>query len=756
MKNPIRILLLLFVTVIAFAACRKKAFDEYYGRPESLEPPIYQTLTARGNFKNLLAAIDKSGYKQTLSAAGYWTFFAPNDSAFSVYFQERSISGIEQLDSNACKQIVTYCLVYNAFKKDRVDDYQSNLGWVPNASFRKRTANYTGVYSTVDRNGAPIKAIAANRNGPVIYYVEADQNNKYIPIFTDTFFRSAAITAADYNYFYPNTTFSGYNVADARIVNKDIPAENGVINEISRVITALPSIDEYITSKPEYSEFKKLLDKYLVQYVLNQSVTLRYNNQGNSGQVFTKIYNSVLGFSPNNENYFKLQDNDGQTSGYSMFVPNNTALIQYINTVLLQNYSSLDAMPIGIIYDFVNAHMWQGTVWPTKFANTANVQNEPARFNSATDVVDKKVLSNGMFYGTNKVQEANVFTTVYGRPYLDPKYTTMLQLMAPEIRQVITNPSLRYTLFLMSNAAIAAAGYSQNPLLSADLTLQWEYKPPGAAAPTITGASAYQRLLRLLNMHVVYTPTNRLDNLALPGVAQTYGGDYIKWSSSSTIQAAGNVDSSTLVRVDSFKTASNGRVYYIDRLITFSESTIGKHIEKLQFTTGTTRSQYWYFAQLLKSSTLYNATTGEITGLSAGAFYTILVPDSNSIKRAVVDGFLPGTVSGGIGVPTLAPTSLLDQGKIANFIQYHILDKAAVGTDGIIANPNGQQGSIPTLYVNVTGTIGVFVNRLAVGSISFTDAANRTAMTRLSLPANGDYLSNRAVIHSINNYLQYP
>ena len=312
---------------------------------------------------------------------------------------------------------------------------------------------------------------------------------------------------------------------------------------------------------------------------------------------------------------------------------------------------------------------------------------------------------------------------------------------------------------MMSNAAIAAAGYSQNPLLSADLTLQWEYKPPGAAAPTITGASAYQRLLRLLNMHVVYTPTNALDNLGGSGVAQTYGGDYIKWSNNQ-IQGAGNVDSSTTVRIDSFKTSSNGRVYYVNRLITFSESTLGKHIEKLQFTTGTTRSQYWYFAQLLKGSAafaspLYNLTTGDINGINAGAFYTVFVPDSNSIKRAVVDGFLPGTVVGGIGVPNLAPTLPAEQAQVTNFILYHILDKNAVGTDGSTANPQGAQGGLQTLYITVAGPVTIFVDRSAVGSLSLRDVASRTANTRLSAPANGDFLSNRAVILSIDNYLRY-
>jgi uncharacterized surface protein with fasciclin (FAS1) repeats len=178
MHKLLQKMLLTVAILLLLAGCRKKAFDEYYGRPDSLEPPIYQQLESKGNFKYLLTAINKAGYKNILGAAGYWTFFAPHDSAFQVYFAANGINGMEQLDSNTCQQIVTYCLVYNAFKKERIGDYQSTTGWVANQAFRRRTANYTGVYSTLDTSGKPIKAIAANRNSA---YQDADNNNK--PLF---------------------------------------------------------------------------------------------------------------------------------------------------------------------------------------------------------------------------------------------------------------------------------------------------------------------------------------------------------------------------------------------------------------------------------------------------------------------------------------------------------------------------------------------------------------------------------------------
>ena len=74
-----------------------------------------------------------------------------------------------------------------------------------------------------------------------------------------------------------------------------------------------------------------------------------------------------------------------------LFAPKNDVLLAYLNSVILENYKSLDQLPLQILVDFLNAHMWQHTVWPSKFATTNNVQSEPARFDPAADIIDKKL-----------------------------------------------------------------------------------------------------------------------------------------------------------------------------------------------------------------------------------------------------------------------------------------------------------------------------------------------------------------------------
>lgn len=736
-------LFLLVLSTLTLVQCRKKALDEYYGRPEDLEPGIYTVLKEKGKFNSFLEAVDKAGYKQTLSGAGFWTAFVPHDSAFQVYFTANGISGIKDLDSAACRRIVTYSLVYNAFKQERISDFQSNTGWIESGAFKRRTASYTGVYDDVNTTGSNIKAIASNRNNNgTLYYVDADNNNKHIPIFEAGFMAGKTLTAADYNYFYPSSTYTGFNVADAKVVEKDIPAENGVIHVVDRVITSLPSLDQYIGSNPNYSEFKKILDKFLVQYVLNATVTDNYKTvTGNNVDVFTKVYNASLAFSPNNENFLKLQDNDGQSDTYTMFVPDNATLTAYVNNVLLEHYTSLDAMPINVIYDFVNAHMWRTAVWPSKFASTFNSVGEEARFNPATDIVDKKVLSNGIFYGTNKVQEANVFSSVYGKAYLDPDYSIMTSLLNLDLKFQISNINQKYTLFLISNAAFNAAGYFADPTVSNNVNEQWRYIPPGGGTQ-LTGSSALVRLQRILNMHVI--PGRDITSLVNPGVGLTYSGEFIKFSGN-TVAAAGNNDAAQVANVVDTKTAKNGTVYYLDKILQFSELAPGRHLELLGGTSAAT-SQFYNFFQYLKSSTIWNNTTKEIVGVASGSFYTFFIPNNAAIVAAVNAGQLPGTGTAPNMVPNFNPSALADKEKVANFIYYHILNKRNVATDG------QESGSFETLFKFPNGDpSSIFVNNTTINSMTLNDMMNRSANVIFSSSNN---LSNRATMHLIDNYLR--
>ncbi len=725
------------LAIVCFTACRKKAFDEFYGRPDSLAAPIYQQLQGKGNFTSLLACIDKAGYKDILSGAGYYTMFAPNDNAFQAFFTSRGISGISQLDSGTCSKIVTFSLVYNAFTVARLSDYQANSGWVTNGAFKRRTANYTGFYNDTPLGAQPLKALGSNRNAG---FVLGDNNNKYVTYFMTNYMTGQGLSASDYNFFYPGSTYTGLNVGPAKIVTQDIVAENGYIHETDKVLLPFASLDQYLAANSQYSEFKKLLDKYLVSFILNPDATNKYKLiTGLSDNVYVKSFNGGLAFSPNNENYLKLQDNDGQANGYTLMIPKNDVLLTYINTVLLEKYSSLDIVPTQVIIDFINAHMWTSTVWPSRFANSNNIQGESPTFDNS-NVIDKQICSNGFFYGLNKVQDANVFRTVYGRAYLDPTYLLMTRALDQNYRYIISIPNVKYTVIMMSDQVLKARGFDYSTTQSA-----WTYTAPGTTS-TVVGNTARDMLQRILATHIIKTPNGEMDNLAGSGIIETLNGEYIKWNNNA-LSSAGTIDSNFVVTPASTKTSFNGRVYYANNLLLFSTTTLGNNIKKLGTTPSVTASQFGNFYQYLLNASIFNSTTGDITGVLLGNYHTAFIPNNAAILQAVKDGYLPGTVVGSTVTPNFVPTAFADKALVNSFILYHLMVKTTT------VPGDGKNGTYETLYKNPVGDPGtVTVTNTASNLMSVKDAKGRVSNVVI---ASSNTLADRCVIHLIDNYLKY-
>lgn len=734
-KKRLIVILMLFV---AFSSCRKEEFDAFYGRPDSLADPIYQQLQAKGNFTSLLACIDKAGYKDILGKSGYWTMFAPNDDAFKKFFVEKGISGVEEINVEMATGIVKYALIYNAFKTDRLGDFQSNTGWVPNSAFKRRTAYYDSVYTEVV-NGKSIKTVAANRNGG---YVLSDNNNKYYPYFISSYMGPNLLSAQDFNYFYPDVTYTGFNVPGGNVVESNIIAENGVIHVIDKVVLPPQNIDQYLASHPQYSEFKKLMDKFLVSYGYHPEISKRFQIlTGSSDSIKVKLYNPALTFSPNNENYLKLTDNDGQSNGWTLFAPNNAAFSTYLNDYILEYYNTVDRLPLNIVLDLINCHMWQAPVWPTKFNNTVNLAGEEARFNAASDIVEKQILSNGFFYGTSQVQKANVFHTVYGAPYLNPAYSLMIRALdLSNVKTRIIVPKVKYTMLLMNDGSFKTAGYDWNTLNST-----FQYTPRGGT--TVIGGIAPTNIYRMQDMHVI---PGEISSFSGTGVVETLGGEYITYKNN-RISSSGTMDSTDITKQSipvvkikgaDYRQATNGKDFYVSGLLSFTTKNVGEHIK--QYGTLVSDPFYSFYQYLINNPVCVNKTTVEIQGVSLGVNYTVFIPNEAAIRQAVKDGLLPGTVA--TGIPNYAPSDGNDITKVTKFIQYHILNRTTIATDGV------KGGNYETLFKDSNGDVGTIAVTNQLNNLSVTDMNGRTSTV---VNANSNVLSNRTLIHQINGYLKY-
>jgi len=733
-----KLLIVILTTIFFLSSCRKKEFDKFYGRPETLAEPIYQQLQAKGNFTKFIGCIDKSGYKETLSAAGSWTVFAPTDEAFDLYLKENSLT---EISVDLASKIVRYSMIYDGEKIERLSDFFSVKGFIKNTAFRRRTVYYDFVYDGKDNNGNPIKVIAPNRNNGT--YVAGDFNNKNIAYFFSPFMAFAGLSAADYNFFYPNSAYSGLNVGPARVLTdqQNIIAENGVIHVVDRVLTPPLSIDQYINAKPDYSAFRELLDKFTT-YTLNADISHRYEVlNGKAANVYVKNYSGLLAFSPNNENFLKVDANDAQQSSYSIFAPTNEAVNTYGKQVLLKYWgkkgiktlSELYVVAPDLIRDFVNAHLFNTTVWPSKFSLTSNFLGDVSKRTTA-DVIDRQNLSNGFLYGINKAQDASVFSTVYGNINLDPDFNIMKQalnyfnLIIP-----LKTQSIRYVIIPIPDATLRRMGFT--------------YEPFYASQPIRGDLVA---LRRILQTHIIPLGDRAVPNFrATSGIIEASNGEYIKYDRG-VLLSAGTQDSTVVAKqtipIDSISTTPvNGVAVYGKEALTYTILNIGKHIERYA---GTTTAPYYNFFQYLSNSNLYNKTTGAISGLTDGVNYTILIPTNAAIVAAVRAGLLPGNVS--TGVPNFTATDGVSATQVNKFIQYHIINKATVVSDGqkigqfesLLKDDNGDAAKI-TVTVNTNS------------SLSFRDVTNTTVPALLGVNDRSNVLSNRAVIHQINSYLKY-
>ena len=121
-------------------------------------------------------------------------------------------------------------------------------------------------------------------------------------------------------------------------------------------------------------------------------------------------------------------------------------------------------------------------------------------------------------------------------------------------------------------------------------------RTPSSCGVDFTGSSALVRLQRILNIHVI--PGRDITSLAGAGVGMTNSGEFLKYNSN-TVIAAGNGDVPNVANVLNSKIAKNGTVYYLDKILQFSERNVGLHIAALAPTAASEYNNFWQYLHKL-------------------------------------------------------------------------------------------------------------------------------------------------------------
>lgn len=512
-------LLWVWMAILLFAQCKDDYWDQYYSRPEWLEPPIYEVLKNDGRFTSYLQLVDSTMYERILKEASFYTVFAPTDSAMNDYLKEQGYASIDEISAAEADTIVAYSLVYNVFEFDELTDVLTN-GWDTLSSIKKKTAFYNTIYQEMLPDSTLAWVVDATANGS---YSVGDNNYKYVPTYLDRIFTKRGLLPTDYEYFYPGIDYNGSNIQGAHIVTKNMMAENGIIHAVDKVNKPLPNLENVLESDARYSKMMAFFDRkdvageYLYKYyTLQDDVTQYFRDiypDRNLREVLIKFYEFPVML---NAERVSNSEKEAETDGYTIFAPTNDAMdafyaerIKPYTDNKKNSWTSLDKVPNEIMEYFMQAHMTPTQIWPSKYKNAMSYSGE---FFNGAGVFGKsfedenfshiQVASNGLLYGTDKYIKSKYFETVYTQLLMDSSYTIARSVLDDFYEFTLKEELMRcalngynseyYLVFVPKDRAFTNDGYT---FVYSDETGNYTWSNANAAVGDITPEDRLKRLI---------------------------------------------------------------------------------------------------------------------------------------------------------------------------------------------------------------------------------------------------------------------
>lgn len=685
-----------------------------YEVPEWLGGSSIKMLEDSSNYTIFLQLMEKAELREEIESQ-LFTLFVPNDDAFKAYFAKHGYASVDDLPLEEAERLFKLHFVTNSRSAYQLKyeyywaELQGPNGEYASLFFRKQTSSTSIPYKEKVRYNTDFMNL--NPNGEVMIYTE----NKLIPLMSKDFFEDyfGTLDGTDYLFMYPNSKWGdNLNWHNAMVTDPEVRTSSGFIYFIDQVVDNMESIEEY---------FIKHEDKYGVYYDLAQrfaNYTVRRTMEDGETYMYKKSYDLIFNFAE--ERGPELESPRYFKGIWSIFVPTDEVLQEYLNTKLLNHYSSLDSVPEITLYYIVQTHISQSLALLSKFErNYFNAFGDVTDINR-NDIVEAQMTSNGPFYGINKVLEPNVFTCVPGKLFFDNNYSTFLfALDQAEMISLVADLTRDVTLFAVSNDEMDAANIRYNSeddvIETRDITNQWKTMNADA-------------LIEFLEDHIY---EGVLDNLSGEGYIEMLSKNFVHYNNNQ-LEAGKNKalnQKATVVTKD--VNDRNGILYTIDHAIrtyyTFSQTMLND-------------PETSEFANLMIGAGLLNPnfidpytkdTIPRISFISEADYWTAFIPTNDAMIQATAEGLIPAD-----------PDSLKD------FISYHFIRKSTIFDDGNLS------GDFTTNSIQST-TGGIIYHKVKVdnakNNLSVTDGAgNKVTVSH----ANANSLVRSGVMHKITTVLK--
>lgn len=777
-------LLLLFIV-----QCQRER-DEYYAEPEWGRKPIYEVLQSEGRFGLYLQCVDRTLYSSSFRGNGLWTVFAPNDDAFKAYMSSKGYGSVEDIPRGEAEKMVAYSMLYNRYELDHLTDIL-DAGWDTLSSVKKKTPYYETIHREYDEARGDsiwvVSPILGYRGG--VSYAFNDNNYKYLPFYMARYFgaRQVPLTAADYNVFYPSSTYTGKNVQGASILKPDMLAANGVVHEVDGVSEPLPNLEDILFSDPNYSEFRKLIELknpikeplfffYATILEITKYFQTMYPDR-NISTVYVKGYNLDVPFNCERFNN-PLDEVSPESEGYTVFAPKNEAIQQFVDDKLKSyGYTSVSELSADLVQTFINAHLVTNMIWPGEYKGARNSSDTyingkgPSGDGYESVCTDIRPASNGFFYGSNAYVKSPYFETVLTEILLQPKTYTLLyeaikKYFAPTLASELLHCELngydeeQYIVLLPSDEQLAADGFA--------------FETDAFSLSGFSVSVADARMKRLVSSHVYkrikgtyFTfddPSPLGSDYGGYGYALSDNGEMLRYKGNQ-LQLVGNSDNSEWVTVTPGRTFLNGQVYTVDKLLQYSSTADYADGELLDYL-AKAKARNPNISKAVDYMVLFATNEKQKYTLSKEAMWTLLLPTNDAIDSAVAHGHIHSAniIQANI-TDSESKIVLIGEERLntaINFFRYHVIPGSLYLDDGyskvLLSSGKVQDYAVTTTNLKIELINNTFLRVEKDGSANkLRFSTEKSELFRSVTVVRGENRSNlfgpKMVIHEVDGYL---
>lgn len=628
-----------------FMSCEKKELVSHYERPGWLKGNAWEVLQERGNFTLFLEAAERAGFRDVLDGKSITTVFAPTDEAFTRYLDANGATSVEQLPVRELKKLIGYHLIYYAYDKPRLEDYQpmgSEGIELDRAGlyYKHRTRSQDSITIEVDKTDGKAKKV---------YH-----KDRFLPVLSSTHFQTKGIDAtANYEYFFGPGTWKGddgFNVANAGVAEYSIPTDNGYVYAIDNVLTPLKTVYETLEANEDYWDFLGIYDRFRT-YLYDEETSANYAAVGDS--LYGVFHSGLPSIASEWTTY-------GYTGGpaffdlgalshdaYNVFAPSNQALDNFFGDYFAGYYRSLqdvDMLPLALL---MYNHVYEGNVvFPSEIGTNPDVESlfgTPIAFDPDADVKAKALGSNGAFYGLDNVLVPNLFRSVTGPVFQNPNYKMfMYMLYTSGLYQILSSQDIEFTLLIPSDEVLLNTLYGDsyffwtegNPLVFGDEAVQVQ-NAEGLLVPL--SASAQERFV---SDHIVYGNIADAEGTAVYRTRNPFSYVFVKdgeFYSTTTYNGTDGSVPITKISGDWY----NGSSYEAGVSVVGDARTIKFTLMSAETPTSPL-NKYAEFSKLLAKAGLMD--TESPLAFLFGNKFLLFAPDNATVLQGIADGTIPNDV----------------------------------------------------------------------------------------------------------------